>query len=262
MNNILIHNKLNFSGATNTYDRWAFHQKVTVERLSFFLPNAQKILNILDVGCGTGLLTSALRNKYRDAHILDMDSSPYMIEYCKNKFIRDDKVSFVVADLENSYKFQKYGSFDLITSSFVMHWIDRIDYVFEQFIMQLNSFGYLALAMPVLGSNKEFLESYNISFQQTLSYPFYRDPEFYLFLLKDFFKIISYKLEGITFFLDNLDILRYFKYTGTKLNLSNASTLSFKEVKRLMSTYKQNYGDSQGKLPLSFNVMFLVCQKK
>ena len=43
------------------------------------IPNAE-VLSAADIGCGPGQLTEVLRERYRGAHIVGLDSSPDMIE--------------------------------------------------------------------------------------------------------------------------------------------------------------------------------------
>ena len=78
-----------------------------------FVPD--KIDNILDVGCGTGILTSQLARRCK--YVLGVDSSDTMVQEAKKNY---PDVDFAVMDaLELSYD----GEWDLIFSNAVFHWI-------------------------------------------------------------------------------------------------------------------------------------------
>ena len=68
-----IHNS--FSSKAESYDAYAKIQKVVAERMierldvMNFTPK-----NILDLGCGTGLLTSLLNKRYNDSRIISVIS--------------------------------------------------------------------------------------------------------------------------------------------------------------------------------------------
>ncbi len=73
---------------------------------------------VLDVGCGTGLVTHHLAGYYK--HVTGTDKSPEMIDAAKN--IGVHTISFVVAPTER-LPFEN-GSFDLVTAAAAYHWFD------------------------------------------------------------------------------------------------------------------------------------------
>ena len=115
-----IHNS--FSSKAESYDAHAKIQKVVAERMierldvMNFTPK-----NILDLGCGTGLLTSLLNKRYNDSRIISVDFSSEMLKTC---FEKDVKSSFVCADIE--YLPFKSMNFDLVISNFTLHWCQNL----------------------------------------------------------------------------------------------------------------------------------------
>ena len=115
-----IHNS--FSSKAESYDAYAKIQKVVAERMierldvMNFTPK-----NILDLGCGTGLLTSLLHKRYDDSRIISVDFSSEMLKTC---FEKDVKSSFVCADIE--YLPFKSMNFDLVISNFTLHWCQNL----------------------------------------------------------------------------------------------------------------------------------------
>lgn len=109
------------------YDRfitWNGYKKTIthfIQRLS--LPN--KHLRILDAGCGTGLISFAIAEKYPNAEIVGFDYSSKMIESAEiiNKQRKFQNIKFYVGDIENINPLNDLGnnqqvldihSFDLI----------------------------------------------------------------------------------------------------------------------------------------------------
>ena len=82
-----IHNS--FSSKAESYDAYAKIQKVVAERMierldvMNFTPK-----NILDLGCGTGLLTSLLKKRYNDSRIISVDFSSEMLKTCFEKDVK------------------------------------------------------------------------------------------------------------------------------------------------------------------------------
>ena len=59
------------------------------------IPNAE-VLSAADIGCGPGNSTEVLRERYREARIVGLDSSPDMIEAARKRL---PDVAFEVADI-------------------------------------------------------------------------------------------------------------------------------------------------------------------
>ena len=89
-----------FSHAAETYDHWARPQRIMAKTLMACLPETLGEGPILDVGCGTGLLTEYLLQKYSDRSLLGIDIAPGMIAHCETHFTGNPNAGFAVADGE------------------------------------------------------------------------------------------------------------------------------------------------------------------
>jgi ubiquinone/menaquinone biosynthesis C-methylase UbiE len=101
-------------------------------------------MNVLDFGCGTGLLTFALQPFVRS--ITGVDSSQGMLDVFKTK-VKEQKLSNIKAsylDLDNGDVLN--GSYDLIVSSMTLHHIKNISPLLKQFYSILLPSGQLAIA--------------------------------------------------------------------------------------------------------------------
>ncbi len=101
-------------------------------------------MDVLDFGCGTGLITLQLQPFVRT--ITGADSSHGMLNVLKSK-IEDKKLTNVKTefiDLEKSVVFK--NKYHLVVSSMTLHHIENIGYVIRQFHRCLFSGGYLCIA--------------------------------------------------------------------------------------------------------------------
>lgn len=101
-------------------------------------------MNVLDFGCGTGLLTLALQPFVRS--ITGVDSSQGMLDVFKTK-IKEQNLSNVKADYIDLDKGDVLiGSYNLIVSSMTLHHIKNINPLLKQFYSILLPSGQLAIA--------------------------------------------------------------------------------------------------------------------
>ena len=99
-----------------------FHPLV-IRRIKEFLSLEEPFRRALDVGCGTGLSTVALKDIARD--IVGVDASPEMVALAP----KDSRIVYLVSVAEN-LPFGK-SAFDLVTVSQVFHWLDRDRFFME-----------------------------------------------------------------------------------------------------------------------------------
>lgn len=118
---------MNFFGPASAAERYAkgrpfFHPLVMGRVKDFFKPGGPPG-RALDVGCGTGLSTAALRELA--AEVVGVDASAAMVAHAP----RRAGTVYVVADAER-LPFGE-GVFDLLTVSQVLHWLDRGEFFAE-----------------------------------------------------------------------------------------------------------------------------------
>ena len=131
--------KKNFSKYALTYDKYAKAQHEAAKILAGMLPaNAR---NILDIGCGTGILTKMLKDRYKESSICALDISQEMISVAKNK-VKD--VDYIVADAE---EFSGGRSFDLITSNASLQWFKELEKTLASFKKILDPGGRMVFSI-------------------------------------------------------------------------------------------------------------------
>ena len=115
-----------FDKKASSYDEHSFVQKEVARRLCDRLSNITiKPINILDIGCGTGHLSDMLFKLYPDANITCLDISYNMLVESNRK---NSNLNYILSDAENMPF--KNNKFDLIISSFTLHWCVEIEKIF------------------------------------------------------------------------------------------------------------------------------------
>ena len=111
----------NYFGPRTAAERYAkgrprFHAQV-IKRIKGFLALENSFDAALDVGCGTGLSSAALKSISK--RVVGIDISAAMVAQTENK----SDIEFLLAAAED-LPFEA-GQFDLITISQAIHWVDR-----------------------------------------------------------------------------------------------------------------------------------------
>jgi len=143
--------KNNFSARANQYSVDAIIQAKVVKNLVFFL---RKYINnhkckILDLGSGTSFISKNL-SKIKCRDIFELDLS---IEMLKSWNDKPKYIKAIQGDIE-SMPFKNL-TFDIITSSFTLHWVNNLKKVFSDCFELLKNNGILAIAIPTRDSIDE-----------------------------------------------------------------------------------------------------------
>jgi tRNA (cmo5U34)-methyltransferase len=101
-------------------------------------------LDVLDFGCGTGLLTLALEPHVRS--VTGADSSAGMLGVLEQKVQALRLTSVTPYQLDDAHPLASAGSFDLVASSMTLHHVRDLPALFSEFRSLLRSGGRVALA--------------------------------------------------------------------------------------------------------------------
>lgn len=134
--------KQHFSKAAANYDEAAIVQRRTAEDIAErTLLLSSKKAAILELGCGTGLLTAQLVKHYPDAAITAVDFSANMLKYAKSRLTLKPPFWQVWSAAKSSVRWVQAdayclpfedASFDLIVSNFMLQWCQDLDKVFAE----------------------------------------------------------------------------------------------------------------------------------
>ncbi len=127
--------KERFKKNLKTYKDNSVIQNKMADKLISMISNNPK--SILELGCGTGVLTEKLINKY---NFIKYNASDIVLE-CE-PYIRkiSDKINFIQSDIE---EFEFKEKYDLIISNATFQWIENLEPFIEKLKKQLNPNGEL-----------------------------------------------------------------------------------------------------------------------
>ncbi len=244
--------KNNFSKHASCYDRYASIQKQCAGKLLKEL-RSSNYKNILDIGCGTGIYTKLLRDKFPRAKIEALDCSSRMIKIAKQKF-KGDKINFIMADAQEIPRNQK---FDLITSNAAFQWFSNLGETLLDYKKILEEKGCILFSIfgpKTFCELKKSLDQMNFGSNFITSSIFCEKAEITYFLKNNFIK--SYvKEEILKEESDNLgDFLKKIKYTGTRgFGLNQKKIWTKEKIKKLEEIYQESFG----KIVASYQVFFV-----
>lgn len=101
-------------------------------------------MDVLDYGCGTGLLTLALQPQTR--HITGADTSAGMLAALEKKVAAAGLTAVTLTHLTADNAFGVSGTFDLIASSMTLHHVRDVQPLLARFRAQVRPGGWVALA--------------------------------------------------------------------------------------------------------------------
>ena len=150
-----------FDAAASTYDAAAPLQRAVAGRL------AEKIAalplpprpRILEIGCGTGFLTTALRARLTDADWLVTDLSPRMLEACRARIGTGDGLAFRVMDGERPDL--EGRQFDLVCSSLAVQWFGDLSAALGALSGLVAPGGWLAFSTLAQGTLAEWRQAHS-----------------------------------------------------------------------------------------------------
>ncbi|MFC5471071.1 malonyl-ACP O-methyltransferase BioC [Cohnella suwonensis] len=149
--------------AAGSYDAHAHVQRIMAHKLSNSLESWRRegdndAPRILEIGCGTGMLTEIMVNDWPNSSITAIDIAPAMIAAAERRVRtsfaegsahgerRSSRVRFLHADVEAWSASASPSSFDLIVSSACFQWLNRPKQTLENLRRMLSPGGLIAFA--------------------------------------------------------------------------------------------------------------------
>lgn len=236
--------KKQFEKSFNSYDQNAIVQKIMAEKLVREISSVKTDFNsVLELGCGTGILTKELVRKIN------------FKTYCANDLVEKSKiyVEKIVPNAEfycgNALKIKPLKDIDLIVSNAMFQWFSNLENIGFNCKKQLSGDGILAFSTF---SNKNFKEIRDLT-GISLNYKTFE--EIKNVFNSDFEILHAEEFEHTLKFKTPLELLAHMKNTG--VNSLTAQHWTFKEVKDFCDKYKEKYPE----ITLTYAPVIVVCRK-
>ncbi len=233
--------KNRFEKSFETYNENAIIQRITAQKLVENLCKIKSDYNsVLELGCGTGILTEEFIKKASYKKYFANDLSGKSKVYL-------EKILPEFTFLEgNAVKVRQKA--DLIISNAVFQWFKNLEKISDACKINLNKDGILAFSTFSPENFKEVKNLTGISLE-------YKSVEALEEIFSKNFEIL-YREEFLHTMKFNspLELLAHFKYTG----VNSLKRQTFGEVKNFCEEYKKRYPD----ISLTYAPIILICKKK
>jgi len=138
-----------FSAAAGTYNRHSSIQSQAASFLLKLLVPAHEVSAILEIGCGTGILTKRLVKKYPAAAICATDISEAMTASARKQLGGNRHIQWLTGDFN---ELEIPCKVDLAVSSSSLHWITPLELTFRKIAGILKDGGTFAFSIMVKGT--------------------------------------------------------------------------------------------------------------
>lgn len=102
----------------------SFQKKLSKEIKNF--PQCNGYINILEIGCGSGITTGIVLSAKKDIRITSIDINPKMIDVCKRSLKNNGNLNLIESDALKYVNSQNDNSFDIVVSGFTIHNFKKI----------------------------------------------------------------------------------------------------------------------------------------
>lgn len=239
----------NFSKSSKNYDKFAKVQKYMSEKLIGYL-DEDKYVNILEIGCGTGILTDRLLKKYPESIIDLCDISSQMLNKVEEKY-KNRINNYILGDIEELEINKKY---DLIISNASFQWFSHLERTLEKLKDHLNNNGLLLFSTFGEGTYKELIDSFKMVGE---GYVYSQD-----FLPADFFRERGYEIYEEVYkeeYISLSDFLRAIKGVGASSARINKKPLTKSVLYKAEEEYRRL---CKGKVEVTNHLMYIIFKNK
>ena len=237
----------NFDKGASTYTPTADIQRQIAAQLVTKL-NSYSPKTILEIGCGTGILSQHLVTLFPEASLLLTDPAPAMLDQCRKNISTHPAPHFSCMDGESLTLTDTY---DLIISSMSLHWFTDLQYSFIDIIERLNQGGEFVFSLLGENSFKEWRAICHAA-HIPCGIPIFPAPHLLQTMLP--FVEIDVKIYEKTY-RNPLDFLSSLKKLGAATARSHYNPLSLTQLRRVFRRFNTE-------ITISYEVIYGVYKNK
>ena len=249
-----------FARASNSYDGPASLQRsVGKELLTKALAKASKG-TVLDLGCGTGIVTGALLKLYPDDQVIALDIAFPMLQVNRNKNLASQRLGYICADAEN-LSFKDH-SLNMIVSNLALQWCRHLQAVCVGVSRALKPGGQFLCSTFGPHTLKELKHAWAEVDQYTHVNSFYGQGQIRAFMEQAGFQDIRINSrQAISHYDRVLDLMKELKGLGAH-NLNHGRNRSMTGKRKLLGMIRAYEKQSkQSQIPATFDVIFISARK-
>ena len=255
--------KERFNKSSSEYNNYAFVQKIMAKKLIKYIKNTN-VNSILEIGCGTGILTKKLLSKYKNAKLTVLDISENMILECKKNLIKSNvctnNIEFICFDGENYSDDKKY---DLIISNATFQWFKHPILSIKNYENMLSKKGEIIIStfgentfieLEKSGSKAcKALNTNKVNFRKS----FLCEKDFESHLLCENFIVKSENIKE--YFDSSIDFLKSVRKIGA--NICDENNIIFPNImKKTLNIYNENFKENN-KVYATYHCIYLYKKK-
>ena len=244
-----------FSRAAGTYDRYAEHHRLIAVELLEMIQSIE-CRRVLELGCGTGILSSGMRRLFPKSQMVLTDSAPGMVSECRNRVNPSSLVRHTIWDFERA---ECSSIYDLIVSSCALQWLtDPVAFGVKLFNM-VSPGGFTVHAIPVKGMLREFEDSFYLTGGQWPSLRYISSRRWDSILHNSGFTVIESSTKTFSVkYSSPTDALRAVRGIGATLSgHDGVPKLRPGFLRSALNFYGETYRDEKGRVPVSYKIHFV-----
>ncbi|MCK5842895.1 MAG: methyltransferase domain-containing protein [Candidatus Sabulitectum sp.] len=245
-----------FSDAAGSYDTFADHHRQIASKL-LDVVSRLKPLRLLELGCGTGILSEGLNLLFPEAYKEFTDGASEMVNFCKGRIPSSELVSHRMLDIE---RIESNSRYDLVLSSCALQWLRNPASFIEKLPLLLNPGGAAVHAIPVKGMLGELEQSFAETGGTWNSLHYRSGAEWDGLFRQAGFRIEnSFSCDFKVLYQSPVESLRAVRGIGASLSSHrDASVISPGVLRKALKYYCCKFGDEFGAVPATYKVHFVV----